>query len=156
MFTRYQPRPLSFLGLEPVAGHRLKAYSIRHADRPFDSGRFAGVWELAAAALPPPDEAAGSRPGKMGRAIRWNPFTDWNHTMEVMDRIRVRGMKVTLQDNAAGMFLRIHKKRHTNWFPVATSNCFYHPDDRANGEPTRQRAICVAALLACTESHKTA
>ena len=51
MFTRYQPRPLTFLGVESIAGHQLKVYAIRYGDRPFDRSRFADGCELAAAAL---------------------------------------------------------------------------------------------------------
>src|SRR5947208_576345 len=96
MFTRYQPRPLDFLGVEPVAGHRLKVYAIRHADRAFDRGLFAGAWELAAAALPPPDEAAG-RPGT-GFAIMHPGATSdyfvlgwWHGQIELPIRVFVRG-----------------------------------------------------------------
>src|SRR5262245_5502404 len=62
MFACYQPRQLSFLGEESVAGHRLKVYAIRHGERPFDRNRFAGAWDQASTALPEPDSAAG-RPG---------------------------------------------------------------------------------------------
>ncbi len=96
MFTRYQPRPLSFLGVELVAGHRLKAYSIRHAGQPCDRGRFAGAWELATPALPRPDMAAG-RPG-VGFAIQHQGATSdvfvlcwWDGQIELPTRVYVRG-----------------------------------------------------------------
>ena len=62
MFARYRPRPLTFLGLEPLAGYRLKVYAIRYGDGPFDRDRFIGGWALASAALPRP-AAAAERPG---------------------------------------------------------------------------------------------
>lgn len=61
-FTRYQPRPVSFLGLELVNGHRLKVYSVRHNDQPLDRARFDAGWALAMTALPQPDVSLG-RPG---------------------------------------------------------------------------------------------
>ncbi len=48
MFVRYKPRPLSFLGIELVAGYRLKVYSICYDDRPFERGRFSGGWRWPA------------------------------------------------------------------------------------------------------------
>ena len=62
MFTRSQPRPLTFLGVEAVAGYQLKVYAIRSADQAFERGRFAGGWTLAAEALPQP-AVTGGRPG---------------------------------------------------------------------------------------------
>jgi hypothetical protein len=95
MFTRYQPRPLNFLGVESVAGHRLKVYSIRHGDQPFDRARFAGGWELATPVLPQPDIAAG-RPGA-GFAILHQGATGdyfvlcwWDLQNELPTRVFVR------------------------------------------------------------------
>ena len=62
MFKAYHPRPLRFLGVETVAGHRLKAYSILQGDGPFDRERFAGGLDSTREVLPSPDLAAG-RPG---------------------------------------------------------------------------------------------
>jgi hypothetical protein len=96
MFTRYQPRLLSFLGVEPVAGHRLKVYAIRHGDQPLDRARFAGAWELATPALPPPDLAAG-RPG-VGFAILHHGATSdtfvlcwWDGQIDLPTRVYVSG-----------------------------------------------------------------
>jgi hypothetical protein len=96
MFTRYQPRPLDFLGVESVAGHRLKVYAIRHGGQPFDRGQFAGGWELATLALPQPDVAAG-RPG-VGFAILHQGATSdyfvlswWDGQIELPTRVSVRG-----------------------------------------------------------------
>ena len=52
--ARYQPRPLSYLGVESIAGYLLKIYSIRHPDQPLDRERFATRGELIAASLPQP------------------------------------------------------------------------------------------------------
>jgi hypothetical protein len=96
MFTRYQPRPLSFLGVESVAGHRLKVYAIRHGDQPLDRGRFEGGWWLATPALPQSDVAAG-RLGA-GFAILHQGATGdyfvlcwWDLQNELPMRVYVRG-----------------------------------------------------------------
>lgn len=95
MFTRYQPRPLAFLGVESAAGHRLKVYAIRHGDRPLDCGRFDGGWALATAALPLPPAAVG-RPG-VGFAILHQGATGdyfvlgwWDRENELPTRVFVR------------------------------------------------------------------
>ncbi len=67
MLTRYQPRPLTFLGVESVAGYFLKVYTIRHPEQSFEYERFAARWDLAASALPQPAVTDG-RPG-VGLAI---------------------------------------------------------------------------------------
>jgi hypothetical protein len=96
MLTRYQPRLLSFLGVESVAGHRLKLYAIWQGDQPFDRGRFRGVWELAMPELPQPDVAAG-RPG-VGFAILHQGVTSdyfvlcwWDGHIGLPTRVYVRG-----------------------------------------------------------------
>ncbi len=97
MFTRYYPRPLTFLGMEAVAGHRIKVYAIRHGDKPLARDRFAGGWALAAAALPPPDPVAG-RPG-VGFAVQHQGATGdylilcwWDRENELPTRVYVRGV----------------------------------------------------------------
>ena len=97
MFTRYQPRPLGFLGVESVAGHRLKVYAIRPGNQPFDRGQFAGVWELATTALPQPDAAAG-RPG-VGFAIL--------HQGELKAAGRVTDLVEKYQCNLERAFLKV-------------------------------------------------
>ena len=62
MFTPYQSRPVAFLGVESLAGYRLKVYAIQHGNRAFARERFAAGWALAAGALPQPVVNAG-RPG---------------------------------------------------------------------------------------------
>jgi hypothetical protein len=98
MITRYQPRPLDFLGVESVGGHRLKIYAIRHDDQPLARGRFAGGWELATPALPPPDMAEG-RPG-VGFAILHHGKTSdyfvlcwWDGQIELPTRVYVCGQE---------------------------------------------------------------
>jgi hypothetical protein len=96
MFTRYQPRLLSFLGVETVAGHRLKVYAIRPADQLFDRGRFKDVWELATLALPQPDVAAG-RPGVGFAILHQGAISDvfvlcwWYGQIDLPTRVYVRG-----------------------------------------------------------------
>ncbi len=59
MFARYQPRPLNFLGVEIVAGFRLKCYGICHAGQPFAAERFADWQDIAGGVLPAPAMASG-------------------------------------------------------------------------------------------------
>jgi hypothetical protein len=96
MFTRYQPRPLGFLGVESVGGHRLKVYAIWYGDKSFDPGRFRGGWELAKPALPQPNAAAG-RPG-VGFAILHQGVTSdnfilcwWDGHIDLPTRVYVGG-----------------------------------------------------------------
>ena len=44
MFTRYQPRPLTFLGVESIAGHQLKVYAIRYGDSTAAGSRTGVNW----------------------------------------------------------------------------------------------------------------
>jgi hypothetical protein len=62
MFERYHPRPLSYLGVEVLAGLQLKVYAIRYGAEPLDRGRFAAGWARLAADLPRPAVDEG-RPG---------------------------------------------------------------------------------------------
>lgn len=96
MFTRYHPRPLTFLGVENVAGYRLKVYAISDADVPFGRARFAGGWTQAAEALPQPAEAAG-RPG-VGFAVLHQAQGDdylilswWDRENELPTRVFLGG-----------------------------------------------------------------
>ena len=95
MFARYRPRPLAFLGIESASGYRLKTYSIRHDDSPFDRDRFRDGWELALAALPWPAVGEG-RPG-VGFAILHRGRTGdylilcwWDRENELPTRVFVR------------------------------------------------------------------
>ncbi len=95
MFTRYAPRALSFLGVESVAGHRLKLYGISHDAAPVDRSRFAGAWDAAVAALPTPAIAPG-RPGlgfallHQGRTGDYFILCWWDHENELPTRVWVR------------------------------------------------------------------
>ena len=99
MFTRYQPRPLSFLGVEAVAGYLLKVYAIRPAaDQPVERERFAERWDLAAGVLPQPAVAEG-RPG-VGVAILHQARGDdylilswWDRENELPTRVFLGGPK---------------------------------------------------------------
>lgn len=66
-FAPYQPRTLNCLGVEDWSDYRLKVYSIRYGDHPFDRSRFAACPKLAAEALPQPARDT-ERPG-VGFAI---------------------------------------------------------------------------------------
>lgn len=94
-FTPYQPRPLSFLGVESVAGYRLKVYAIRYGEGPFERGRFAGGWEAAISCLPEPARTPG-RPGvgfailHQGRTADYFILCWWDQENELPARIFVR------------------------------------------------------------------
>jgi hypothetical protein len=66
-FTRYEPRPVNFLGIREVSGMRLKTYTICLPDATFAEARFSDVWELTAKTLP--QQASESRPN-IGFAIQ--------------------------------------------------------------------------------------
>ena len=97
MFARYQPRPLSFLGVEAVSGYLLKVYAIQYAaDQPVERERFAQRWDLAAGALPQPAVAEG-RPG-VGFAILHQAQGDdylilswWDRENELPTRVFLGG-----------------------------------------------------------------
>jgi hypothetical protein len=96
MFAPYQPRPLEFLGIDTVAGYRLKTYSIRYGVLAFDRRRFDEGWALAKAALPQPATADG-RPGvgfailHQGRTSDYFILCWWDHENELPIRVFVRG-----------------------------------------------------------------
>ena len=97
MFARYQPRSLTFLGVEAVAGYLLKVYALRYAaDEPVERERFAKRWELAAGVLPQPAVAEG-RPG-IGFAILHQAQGDdylilswWDRENELPTRVFLGG-----------------------------------------------------------------
>ena len=95
-FTPYRPRTLAFLGVESALGYRLKIYSIRAGEAPFDRARFAGGWALALDALPQPAVATG-RPG-LGFAVLHRGRTGdylilcwWDCENELPTRVFVNG-----------------------------------------------------------------
>jgi len=96
MFTPYQPRPLTFLSVETLAGYRLKVYSICYGDAAFDRSRFAGGCELARAALPQP-AITRDRPGvgfailHQGRTGDYIILCWWDQENELPLRVFVRG-----------------------------------------------------------------
>lgn len=96
MYSHYHPRPVSFLGTDSVAGHKLKLYAIHPLNQSFVQSRFTGAWDLALPALPPPDELAG-RPG-VGFAILCQGAIDdyfvlcwWDRQNKLPTRVYVRG-----------------------------------------------------------------
>ena len=92
MFTSYQSRPVAFLGLESLAGYRLKVYSIQYGDRTFARERFADGWELAASALPQPGMTV-DRPGAgfailhAGRTCGYVILCWWDRENELPTRV---------------------------------------------------------------------
>ena len=95
MYTPYKPRPLHFLGIETIAGYRLKGYSIHYGDADFDRGRFEGGWKLVSATLPQPAAAKG-RP-EVGFVILHQGKTGdyfilcwWDHENELPIKVFVR------------------------------------------------------------------
>ena len=99
MLTPYQPRPLTFLGVESVSGYLLKAYAIRHtADQPVERARFAERWTLAAGVLPQPALAEG-RPGVGFAILHQSPEEDylilswWDRQNELPTRVFLGGPK---------------------------------------------------------------
>jgi len=95
MYTPYLPRPLTFLGVESVAGYRLKVYSICYGDRPFERDGFRDGWDLSAAALPQPATTA-DRPGvgfailHQGRTGDYAILGWWDRENELPLRVFVR------------------------------------------------------------------
>lgn len=76
------------------------------------------------------------------KATNWNPLTDWNHTMEVRDRLRSLGWWMELENECC----------------IGCEGCILHHDPDED-EPTKEdisvrheenprRAICLAALQA--------
>jgi hypothetical protein len=92
LFAPYEPRPLAFLGVQTVAGHKLKVYSIRLPGEPHDPERFVGGWKLAADALPLP-AAAPERPGvgfailHQGRTGDYLILSWWDRENELPTRV---------------------------------------------------------------------
>lgn len=95
MYTPYAPRPLEFLGLESVAGYRLKVYAIRYGEAGLDRERFDACWPMASAVLPQPDRAAG-RPGAGFVILHQGATGDyvvlcwWDRENELPTRVFVR------------------------------------------------------------------
>ena len=97
VFTRYQPRPLRFVGVEEIGEYRLKVYAIRYAVEPdFEWGRFAGWEELAASVLPQP-AVAEARPGVGFAVLHQAQGEDylilgwWDWENELPTRVFLRG-----------------------------------------------------------------
>jgi hypothetical protein len=99
VFTRFRPRPLAFLGIEPASGFRLKMYSIRYDDSPFDRSHFRAGWELALASLPQPAVGDG-RPGvgfailHRGRTGDYLILSWWDRENELPTRVFLREAEV--------------------------------------------------------------
>jgi hypothetical protein len=95
MFQPYEPRTVTFLGVEAWAGHRIKVYAIRYGEGPFETARFDEGCKLAKSALPMPAVASG-RPGvgfvilHQGRGADYVILCWWDRENELPTRIFVR------------------------------------------------------------------
>ncbi len=95
MIGRYEPRPLTFLGIQQVAGFRIKRYGIRYGDRSIDTGRFDAGWELVPTLLPQP-AVTPDRPGvgfailHQGRTGDYLILSWWDQQNELPTLIFVR------------------------------------------------------------------
>jgi len=94
-YTRFAPRASAFHGIVEHAGHRLKGYAVRFADPPVDWEAHREGIDLALAALPAADPAAG-RPGlgflivHRGRAAEYVVLGWWDRQNELPVRVFVR------------------------------------------------------------------
>jgi hypothetical protein len=73
----------------------------------------------------------------------WNPLTDWNHTMDAVERMRARGFFWFVED----VFLGLGKDDLTRvgFVPAgASKHLSVHTTQT-------QRAVCLAALLAVSQ-----
>lgn len=95
MFTRYEPRPCTFLGVRGVRGYRLKTYSIVQKSIPFEIDRFERCIDLIASSLPLP-AATPLRPGvgflifHQGATGDYAIVSWWDNENELPTRIFVR------------------------------------------------------------------
>ena len=91
----YVPRPIRCHGVRPLAGYRLKDYSIVYGGQQIDWLDFARGFELVLRLLPSPAVATG-RPGvgfriaHQGRTARYAVLAWWDHDNELPIRIAVR------------------------------------------------------------------
>jgi hypothetical protein len=94
-FVPYQPRPVSFLGVRTVRGHRLKTYGIVYGDTTLDTGRFEPGLVMLSEHLPEPAVAPG-RPGvgfallHQGRTADYLVLGWWDNENELPLRVAVR------------------------------------------------------------------
>lgn len=94
-YAPYAPRATGFHGVIERAGHRLKAYSVRYGDQPFDRSAHDEGLEMALASLPEADRAAG-RPGlgfvivHRGRGMDYVILAWWDRENELPVRVFVR------------------------------------------------------------------
>lgn len=94
-YTPYAPRASAFHGVIERSGHRLKAYSVRYGDEPFEWDAYADGVDLALGALPEPRPAQG-RPGlgfvivHRGRGADYVVLAWWDRENELPVRVFVR------------------------------------------------------------------
>jgi hypothetical protein len=93
-YTPFVSRPAAFHAIVEHAGHHLKAYSVRHGERPFDWEDHREGIEMALAALPEAKPAEG-RPGlgflivHRGRAAEYVVLGWWDRENELPVRVFV-------------------------------------------------------------------
>lgn len=94
-YAPYAPRATGFHGVIERAGHRLKAYSVRYGDPPFDRAAYGEGLEMALGSLPEADPDAG-RPGlgfvivHRGRGMDYVVLAWWDRENELPVRVFVR------------------------------------------------------------------
>jgi hypothetical protein len=90
-----------------------------------------------------------NRKGEWVNDAGFSPLTDWNHTMEVVEKVRKQGSRFDLFINQDAFIIELRKvPQRGSRLPVIRTNCFEYPGDRDKGESSPQRPICLAALLA--------
>jgi hypothetical protein len=98
MFSRFEPRPLAFLGVESVVGYRLKIYAITYGNESFDRNRFVDAWLLASDELPHP-AVTDQRPGfgfvilHQGKTGDYFILCWWDRENELPTRVFIRDSK---------------------------------------------------------------
>lgn len=94
-FTRYEPRPLRFLGIRDCRGLKLKVYSIVYGESPLRTPDFEAGLLLAERDLPHPPTSA-QRPGvgfiimHQGRTADYLIMCWWDQENELPLRVYVR------------------------------------------------------------------
>lgn len=94
-YEPYRPRVSESHGVVSHAGHRLKAYSIRYTDEPFELTAYREGLDLALAQLPPASPEEG-RPGlgfvivHRGRGMDYVVLGWWDRENELPLRVIVR------------------------------------------------------------------
>ncbi|MFO0937348.1 MAG: hypothetical protein U0798_12630 [Gemmataceae bacterium] len=92
--SKFLPRPIRFLGVEPFQGYEMKRYSITYGERAFAIGEFEAGLKLASTAMPQPAVTA-ERPGvgflilHQGKTGHYLIACWWDHENELPTRVFV-------------------------------------------------------------------